>query len=401
MQPQQSSRIDLCDLKAQIAKSIGAEKAKSYFYYLNRFLSQKLSKGEFDKLCCWALGRENLPLHNQLIRSILKNSFLDVGPVKSTLTAAKGLPAIEDGQEQSRLLLQNQNHNSSIQSNGIIPMSPRKGKSVICDRKLKDQPSPLGPNGKVASLNCLVGTEDGRNKIFIENGVLMSQDDSRSLQHLQMLTELPEIEREGLIPQSMDRPTKRSKKEPGLAFIDGMEEMEQDGCLGSSRAPSWAPIGVPFGRYRHSSARTSGDILSCQDLGGLFDVETLRKRMQQIVVAQGLGGVSMECANVLNTMLDVYLKRLISSSVEIAWAMPMHQSQMVLDPRQQIQGKIINGVWPCNTNLPNTHNYLPHNGLEVRRPHSISLHDFKVAMELNPQLLGEAWPLLLELISMS
>ncbi|KAK4746989.1 hypothetical protein SAY87_026026 [Trapa incisa] len=407
MQPLQSSRIDLGNLKARIVKSIGAEKAKSYFYYLNRFLSQKLSKGEFDKLCCQALGRENLPLHNQLLLSILKNSCLegplqpisDVGSTKSTLTAVKGLPAAEDGHGQSRPLLQNQNHKSSIQSNGVIPMSPQKGKSTIRDRKLKDLPSPLGPNGKVVSLNCSVGAE-GKNKIFIENGVLMSQDDSRSLQHLQMLMELPE-ESEGLIPQCLDRPTKRSKKDSELTFTEDVEEMEQDGCLGSSKTPLQAQIGVPFGRYRYYSAGTSGDVLNCQDLGVLFDVETLRRRMQQIVVAQGLGGVSMECTNVLNTMLDVYLKQLISSSVEVAWSRPMHQPQMILDPRQQLQGRILNGMQPCNANLANTHNCLSLDGMEVRRPQSISLLDFKVAMELNPQLLGEAWPLLLELISTS
>jgi hypothetical protein len=39
--------------------------------------------------------------------------------------------------------------------------------------------------------------------------------------------------------------------------------------------------------------------------------------------------------------------------------------------------------------------------MQEQRPQgSISLLDFKVAMELNPQQLGEDWPLLLEKISM-
>lgn len=74
MQPQQGSRIDLAELKAQIVKKIGAERSKKYFYSLNRFLSQKLSKSQFDQSCLRLLGRENLPLHNQLICSILKNA---------------------------------------------------------------------------------------------------------------------------------------------------------------------------------------------------------------------------------------------------------------------------------------------------------------------------------------
>ncbi|OWM77265.1 hypothetical protein CDL15_Pgr028902 [Punica granatum] len=411
MQPQQqSSRIDLGDLKAQIVKRIGAEKSKRYFYYLNRFLSQKLSKSEFDKLCCRALGRDNLPLHNQLIRSILRNACLakapppihEAGPTKSTLTAAKGSPTSEDGHEQGGSLLQNQNNNSSIWSNGVIPTSPRKGRSAIRDRKLKDRASPLGPNGKVESLYQSIGTEDGGSKIVMENGVLTPRDYSRSLQHLHTVPELPEKEREGLIPQSLDRPTVGSKNEAGLAYVEDGEEVEQYRHLRSSRTPLLAPLGVPFGSRKFSSVGTSGDVVSCQDFGGLFDVETLRRRMQHIVAAQGLGGVSMECANVLNIILDVYLKRLISSCVQVAGAKSVHEPQRSVAPRQQIPGRVLNGMWPTNSshlNLQSSGGTL--DGMEERRPHSISLLDFKVAMELNPQQLGEAWPLLLEFISLS
>jgi hypothetical protein len=49
MLPHQSSRVDLVELRTQIVKKIGVERSKKYFYYLNRFLSQKLSKSEFDK----------------------------------------------------------------------------------------------------------------------------------------------------------------------------------------------------------------------------------------------------------------------------------------------------------------------------------------------------------------
>ncbi|KAI5012871.1 hypothetical protein ZWY2020_025137 [Hordeum vulgare] len=63
-----------------IVKTIGPERAKKYFQHLERFLSSKLSKNEFDKLCLVALGRENLPLHNHLIRSILFNASAASGP---------------------------------------------------------------------------------------------------------------------------------------------------------------------------------------------------------------------------------------------------------------------------------------------------------------------------------
>lgn len=72
--PHNHSRINLAELKAQLVKKLGPEGSKQYFYYLNRFLSLKLNKVEFNKLCLRIVGRENIPLHNQLIRSILRNA---------------------------------------------------------------------------------------------------------------------------------------------------------------------------------------------------------------------------------------------------------------------------------------------------------------------------------------
>lgn len=75
MQRLQDPRIDLAELKVHIVKKVGVERSTRYFYYLGRFLSQKLTKSEFDKSCFRLLGRENLSLHNKLIRSILRNAL--------------------------------------------------------------------------------------------------------------------------------------------------------------------------------------------------------------------------------------------------------------------------------------------------------------------------------------
>jgi len=76
----QSTRIDVREIKSKIFKRIGPERARKYFEQLERFLSSRLSKNEFEKLCLLALGRENLPLHNHLIRSILHNASRACGP---------------------------------------------------------------------------------------------------------------------------------------------------------------------------------------------------------------------------------------------------------------------------------------------------------------------------------
>lgn len=92
--------------------------------------------------------------------------------------------------------------------------------------------------------------------------------------------------------------------------------------------------------------------------------------MQLIAAAQGLEGVSMECANLLINGSDAYLKKLIKSCVELVGARSGHDLSKNNSYTHQFDGK-----------------HFP-----------VSLLDFKVAMELNPQQLGEDWAFLLEKI---
>ncbi|CAK7354206.1 unnamed protein product [Dovyalis caffra] len=411
MQPHQSSRVDLVELRTQIVKKIGVERSKKYFYYLNRFLSQKLSKSEFDKSCFRLLGRENLPLHNNLIRSILKNAcqantpppIYEAGPTKSLIQASKSSPVREDGHEQSGSLIPNQN--VPIWSNGVLPVSPRKGRSGIRDRKLRDRPSPLGPNGKVECISHQsIGAEDSGSKFVVENGELAPCDYQRPVQHLQTVAEQPENERKGSAQRPIERPRTQSKDL--TAFVEDGEEVEQANHLSFSQSPLLAPLGIQYcsasvgGARKAMPVASNADFGSYYDSGGLSDTEMLRKRMEQIAAAQGLGGVTTECANTLNKMLDVYLKRLIKSCVELAGARSPHDPRKHPFHKQQVQNKVINGMWPSN-HLHMQSSSGPVEGMHGQRPHSsISMLDFKVAMELNPQQLGEDWPLLLEKICM-
>lgn len=413
MQPQQLSRIDLGDLRAQLVKRIGAERSKRYFYFLNKLLSQKLSKKEFDKLCHRVLGSENLPLHNHFILSILKNACQakipppvhSSAPAKPGVQAVNSSPSREDGHEQSGNLFPNQN--VPVWSNGVLPVSPRKGRSAIRERKLRDRPSPLGPNGKVDSVSHpSTGSEDGGSKIIMENGDANPFDYQRPMQHLQPVAELPERERDGAVWRPTGKPQILSKDHANLAVTEDGEEVEQSNRLSFSKSPLLAPLGIPFYSASVGGARkaipvgSSSDFVGYYDSGGLSDTETLRHRMEQIAAAQGLGGVSMECANMLNNVLDVYLKRLIKSCVELVGARSALEPKKNAAQKQQIQGKVINGMWPSN----HSHMQGSNGPLEVlqeqRAQRSISLLDFKVAMELNPQQLGEDWPLLLEKICM-
>ncbi|GAB4854547.1 hypothetical protein Ancab_023128 [Ancistrocladus abbreviatus] len=412
MQAEKGLRIDIGELKAQMLKKIGPERFKRYFDCLSRFVNQKLSKIEFDRFCNRILGRENLPLHNQIIKSILKNACSarfpppvhEVGPKKPVIAAGKSSLGVENAHGQGGLLVPNQTPAMPVWANGaVLSMSPRKVRSGIRDRKLRDRPSPLGLNGKADSAsNQSTGTEDSGGKT-IENGDLIPFDFQKPVQHLHGPAEQPENE---------ERPkTKKSLKVPGLTHskdqnnvptMEDGDEVEQGSHLSFSRSPLLAPLGIPFcsahvgGICKYLPATSTSNFPGSYDSGGLFDTDTLRKRMELIAAAQGLGGVSMQCANVLNNMVDVYLKQLIRSCVELVRARSTNSTRYPLQ-KQQIQGKLMNGLWPSN----HLHIQSSFGTVEEWKNYcSISLLDFKVAMGLNPQQLGEDWPLLLEKISL-
>lgn len=74
------SRIDTFEMRIKLEKSLGAQKSVKYFNLLTRYLSLKLHKSEFDKLCVRLIGRENIHLHNELIRAVLKNATVAKTP---------------------------------------------------------------------------------------------------------------------------------------------------------------------------------------------------------------------------------------------------------------------------------------------------------------------------------
>ncbi|KAJ4913639.1 Uncharacterized protein Rs2_08260 [Raphanus sativus] len=373
MQGAEDHRIDLAELKLHIVKKIGVERSRRYFYYLGRFLSQKLTKSEFDKSCQRLLGRENLPLHNKLIHSILRNASLAKSPPHRTKSLVLGK---EDGPEQTGgSLIPNHNRNDPVLSNGVL----HKARSGTA----RDRPSPLGPNGKVGSL--------------LHHQTLCSRENGNFGPSAYHRPGLYSDERGGAFPCPAERLSIPDKgKVTAQVSRDDDKAQEEQGRLVLSKSPVMAPLGIPFGGTRRTvPASTRADFISCYDSGGLSETEMLRKRMENIAVAQGLGGVSPECSTMLNSMLDVYLKKLIKSCFDLSGArsIPGNQSSDKLQSRD----KTVNGVWPSNGLQMQTINQ-PY-GL-TQEQHPVSLLDFRVAMELNPHQLGEDWPLLREKISM-
>ncbi|WOL13477.1 hypothetical protein Cni_G22247 [Canna indica] len=413
--PSQETRISLGDIKLQIAKRIGPERSRRYFCYVNLLLTQKLRKSDFNKYCIPIIGRENIPLHNHFICSIYKNAFLGKTPppfvhekvaFKPPEVVGKNLS--QEGSMVNQLEAPSLKH--TVWSNGnSLPSSPRKVRSCIRERSIKDRPSSLGQNGRM-DMSFQQSTVLLDDNVLRENGIHDTCHLKRQMQHHQgdPLEHLAKKSRIGnLVPQG--RTSADGQGLLGFVVMENEDELQQADNLNSNSGPLQAPLGIPFcpastGGARRSSylaASSSGDILSSNHYcGELCDTEALKRRMEKAAEVNGLEGITLDCANLLNNGLDAYLKRLIKSCVESSGQRAGHDQTKHPVLRQQAQAKPINGLWPQEhmhgQSCVGSSNNMP----RLKTCSQISLQAFRVAMELNPQQLGEDWPLLLEKISL-
>ncbi|KAG8364210.1 hypothetical protein BUALT_Bualt19G0104600 [Buddleja alternifolia] len=263
------TRIDILELKDLIYQKIGQQRAEKYFDHLKRFLSSKLSKADFDRICIQTVGRENISLHNRLIRAILQNASQAKNPPQKS--------------QKVGLKVTNGYQRNCLQSlyGDAFPQSPRKCRSPINrDRKARDRPSPLGPLGKSPS-------------ITIEETVRTQEHPSASGLHSH--------------------------------WEDG-EEVEQ-----FARSPS-LPIKAPFGvslkmgsTQKKSLHSVSNFSETCQNSGELPNTRTLRSRLEKKLAMEGIG-ISMDGVNVINNSLDVFLKKLIEPCLGISGSRCMDQT---------------------------------------------------------------------------
>jgi len=351
-----STRINLGEIKQKLVTRIGPEQAKKYFEHLQRFLSSKLSKTVFDKLCLRILGHENVRLHNHLIRSILHNACQASGP--PTATAPKSIGVAK-----------NPNH-------VLVP------------------PVLVSDNGDVPWRHVKAHYPQGRNADAVqENGGV----------HLTKLKRFLQPQQSDLV----EPPSKRLRVENAYSNLSdppnsncpdvvGRENME--GIAQNARDPITAPLGIAFcsGHFGGSwktltfSFSAGGDnSFCCYDLGQLCDTSSLKQRMGRIAETEGLDGVSLDCANLLNNGTDLFLKHLIGSCIELVRARSQHDQINQMALKQQLSRKLINGVQLQNQVHGRSANTCP-------QISSISLQDFKAQSELNPQLLGVNSSLLLE-----
>ncbi|KAL1215821.1 hypothetical protein V5N11_024353 [Cardamine amara subsp. amara] len=325
---QGSSRLDTLEIKSLIYRQIGHQRAESYFNQLGKFFALKISKSEFDKFCIKTIGRQNIHLHNRLIRSIIKNASVAKSP--PSRFANKGGNFVKFGNGNPK--------NTQIQPlNGDSVFSPsaRKCRS----RKFRDRPSPLGPLGKPQSLT--------------------TTNEEESMSKAQSATELISL---------------GSRPPVEVASVEEGEEVEQVAGSPSvqSRSPVTAPIGVSLnlrnGVTRKSVSNVSSE--TCQSSGELPDTRTLRSRLERRLKMEGLK-ISMDSVSLLNSGLDAFMRRLIEPCLSLA------------NTR-------------CGNERVREMNY--QYTQQSRRLSTVSMSDFRASMELNPQILGEEWPIHMEKI---
>ncbi|KAL0454299.1 UNVERIFIED_CONTAM: hypothetical protein Slati_0769100 [Sesamum latifolium] len=312
------TRIDTIELKDLIYQKIGRQRAEKYFDQLHRYLGSKLSKVEFDKSCIQTIGRENIPLHNRLIRSIVQNACqAKVPPQKARNVDVR----VANGYQRNCL--------QSVYSDAF-PQSPRKCRSPFNrDRKVRDRPSPLGPLGKSPSITC-------------EETVSRIQE-QQSVAEMHSLCSRPPMD---------------------VTSVEDGEEVEQFSGIPSSQ--SWSFLET------------------CQNSGELPDTRSLRSRLLKKLASEGVG-ISMDSANLLNSSLDVFLKRLIERCIGIS-------GSRCKDPR--ILGKRLDSQMMSGFNR-----IIPGKDAQVStQPTYASMLDFRVAMESDPAILGEDWSVQLEKI---
>ncbi|KAJ1266013.1 hypothetical protein BS78_08G118300 [Paspalum vaginatum] len=258
MQPpsRKLARVDTLELKSQILKRLGHQRAELYFRGLRKFLGCQLGRDEFERICVAALGKENIKLHNFLIQSILANACASDGPPPPpSKQAATG------------------NSQTSTVSNGTLTNGLLSARRVrpLTTKRFGDKPSPIGksPLGHPGAGE------------FVSAG-------SKAMQEV-------------------------------ISVEDGEEVDQARGspvCV-QSQSPIRAPLGVPMPLSSEPSTSYSSDV--CYNNGELPDSQSLSKLLDDKLKAQGLS-LPKECADVLNSGLNAYIGQMLKACLGVAKA---------------------------------------------------------------------------------
>ncbi|KAJ7530324.1 hypothetical protein O6H91_15G089500 [Diphasiastrum complanatum] len=411
-----SARINLHDLRAKFLKVLGPKKDAQYFKIFTRFLGQKVSKSVLDRQVLSILGRENLGLHNHFVKAIYVNATCGIAPTPATLvhTISRPVKGIRRKPIAINIEPSIQGISSTVQgeqvNKDVLTLSPKNGQSDIQDRKAIDERQSLVDSEPAISLEVQVdaGTAD-----TWANGRLDALDLCRASHQSQDPAEQPDsLGNNSAVTSSTNNVQVCNRLDPTMWINEGdmgrvePERNTQDAEV-DEEPIAWAkslieaPLGMPFCAGSTGGARGLPIMKKLRTLqhtllgnridaelfeeSNLPDEDTTQARMEQIAIEGGLQRVSSECGNLLNSALDIHLRRLLAACTEFV------KSRCTSDIDKRPLFKQTNGdSVPAEiaSKLTNRH-WSP-----------ISLFDFGVTMDLNPRLLGENWPTILEKIAL-
>lgn len=339
---------------------------------------------------------------------------IDVGVRRKPSSA---LPGADDGPTVSAGI-------QGGRSNGDpgFTISPRKGRSVIRDRKGAERPSPLGSHRADAS-----AVMDDDSLRAMENG--HTPDLLRPLQSFQQSAEQPEAWH-GSHPAKRARyeedHVQDGKVEGDGAAADGDhdDEEEDDGkTIWLSSSDVTVPLGIPFCRPSAGGARMAPAVpmppgpVTLSMLGYASDddesmenflpsVDIIRQRIQMgACLEHGLDNCNADSVHIIRAALEIYLRRIIQTTVEHS---QMRRSREGLGkdsggasgPADRAAGMQHEGGFAPRERVASGWNPPADGEKEDEQAlATIPPLDFYVAMDLNHSNLGANWALLLEKIS--
>lgn len=431
-QQQQCQHVNLAELKAQFVKKIGPEKTSKYLEQIEKLLSGNLVKIKFDELCYMTIGKENIRLHNHLINSIYRNAKHSQDAAFNKNLSRGLINGVARKATTNSALHENGDYLCSSIGDGHAAFggSHRKIRSDRRTRYSLSVNSPR-PDDSAAPRQGVVVKSDS----VLENGDLKSSGLSRPLTLCSARVGTPHLRAAEFNPNSKrQRPeaeantsVKRQRLEvvksssvqvptDDKVTIEGadvaIEKVETVGELNEQGFAVWvdrpvtAPLGIPFcpgsigSARKPTHTRLNHDSTYCVDSQQLPDTETLHRMMERAAKAEDLQTMNLDSAIISNHGVDALLKRLIKSAIDLKKRALAKRSQ---EPYSQIPGQSTQGlnisraVHPLHMDTAS----IGKDAIQTERfdQSSVSLLDFKTAMELNPQQLGEDWPSKLEKIA--
>ncbi|KAH7299666.1 hypothetical protein KP509_24G023100 [Ceratopteris richardii] len=349
-----------------------------------------MSKIELERIITATIGKKNVSLHNQLVKAILSNAVKGSSPPPSFPSTFEKAGS----KFQSASVTSSRPHlsMSNLSSGDSFLSSQRSVRSTAFHNRDRDsRVSPLWHSEVQSSPNLsqsIQEPEGASRQLDAESNTSFkcpsnqanfecpASDDSVSVIESEVLRE----------------ETFLSKEREELSLfgpIRGQIVFPFDfNSKNNYRRPALHPFSAHVLRQGEIE---KGSLNSCV----LPDSDIMHSLIQQTALHEGLEGAGRECAVVLNAALHIYLKRLIESCVN--------------EPAGKVNMQISQEHWPlnsrnsvklCDYDVKVFHNQsIGDIDKQGDSQFSISLNDFKVAMDIHPQQLGNNWAVQLEKIS--